>query len=306
MASNALRDGFREVLRDPALLLIEIGWRWTFGASAIFVGVVSFVILLGSISVDPQKLRSLGPLNPFDLAQTVAATLTSLGFRLLQVAIIAGLFLAVCWIVLSAFGRYATLSRPALVPGASLSSCFAVSTARALLALGALLAWIMTGLFTGLVAAATAREGVPNLWLIVAILLPALVVIVGGWSWLNWYLSLAPLFPDDHWSRSVASGWRFSRDRRDALLEVSIVTATIRAALFVAALMLSIAVSAVITNPRVLIADLIAISLLYFLVADFFYVARLAAYAGLREIAVAADGEPTAVASVSCLDSETV
>jgi hypothetical protein len=59
-------------------------------------------------------------------------------------------------------------------------------------------------------------------------------------------------------------------------------TGILRAGLFVVALLLSVAAGAVITNPRVLLANLVVISLLYFLIADFIYVARLAAYAKLR------------------------
>jgi hypothetical protein len=52
--------------------------------------------------------------------------------------------------------------------------------------------------------------------------------------------------------------------------------------LFLAALLLSIAASSVVQNPKILFADLLAIALLYFLGADFLYVVRLAAYGKLR------------------------
>ena len=37
MSRNTLTEGIREVFRDPALLLIEIGWRWTFGVIAVLL-----------------------------------------------------------------------------------------------------------------------------------------------------------------------------------------------------------------------------------------------------------------------------
>jgi hypothetical protein len=283
MASNALREGFMEVIRDPALLLIEIGWRWTFGAIAILVFTASAFFLLGSINFDPHRLESLTALNPWQLAHTLAGLLASVSVVLFRVAAVAGLLLAVCWTVLSAVGRYATLTRPALAPGASLRACLAISAARALVALAAILAWITAGLFAGMVGAvSTAKETFPIPLMSVAILLPALILIVGGWSTLNWYLSLAPLSPERGWRGSVTGGWKFARLSRDQLLEMSIITGILRAGLFVVALLLCLAVSAVITNPRVSIADLVAISLLYFLIADFIYVARLVAYAKLR------------------------
>jgi hypothetical protein len=191
--------------------------------------------------------------------------------------------LAVCWTVLSAVGRYATLARPALGPGASLRTCFAISSARALVTLAAILAWITTGFLVGMIgAASSARRDLPVSAVSLAILLPVLVLIVGLWSLSNWYLSFAPLFPESRWTQLIAEGWKFVRSGRDQVLEVSMATGILRAGLFVVALLLSVAAGAVITNPRVLLANLVVISLLYFLIADFIYVARLAAYAKLR------------------------
>jgi hypothetical protein len=71
---------------------------------------------------------------------------------------------------------------------------------------------------------------------------------------------------------------------RDEVLEISMATGVMRFVLFVAALMLSFAVSAVITNPRVFAWDFVAIALLYFFAADFVSIARLAAFAKLRDM----------------------
>jgi hypothetical protein len=83
--------------------------------------------------------------------------------------------------------------------------------------------------------------------------------------------------------------WEFARGTRDRLVEVSVVSGVIRGAFFVVALLLSFAVAALVSNPRLIVADLVAISLLYFLCADFVYIARLCAYAKLRT-----DVEPAA------------
>jgi hypothetical protein len=283
MSSNVLRQGFSEVLQDPSLLLIEIGWRWTFGAISILVVSASAFLLLKSIAFDPHQLESLTALSAWQLAQTLAssvATGTAVLFRLVAVS---SFVLAVCWTVLSAVGRYATLARPALAPGASLRTCFAISSARALVTLAAILAWITTGFLVGMIgAASSARRDLPVSAVSLAILLPVLVLIVGLWSLSNWYLSFAPLFPESRWTQLIAEGWKFVRSGRDQVLEVSMATGILRAGLFVVALLLSVAAGAVITNPRVLLANLVVISLLYFLIADFIYVARLAAYAKLR------------------------
>jgi hypothetical protein len=286
MPSNALREAFREVLLDPGLVLIEVAWRWTFGATALLFVALSVFVLLGGVSVDPRRLQAVASLPPLQLAQTVAATLIALRDAILRVSIVAIFALTVCWVAMSALGRRATLVRPALSPGASLGICFVLSAVRAGVALGALLVWILVGILAGL-AGGPARGDLRDPGGILRILFPALVIIVAGWSALNWYLSLAPIFSDKYQSgnaatQMAAAAWEFVCSHRDVLLEISLLLGLIRFVIFVAAAMLSFAVSAVITSPRVLIADLFAIALLYFSAADFLYIVRLVAYAELR------------------------
>jgi hypothetical protein len=291
MSNNALREGFREVLRDPALLLIEVAWRWAFGTICIVVCAVLAIIATKNVSV--SRFASISQMNPWESAQTIASFLVALGAALLRAGLFAAVFLAFCWIVLSALGRRATLIRSGLGKGADLRGCFGIGTVRALLTLGAILAWVLAGLAAGAAAAVTTTNGLPNLWLILLILVPALLVIAGTWSLANWYLSLAPLYGEGSWTQAVASVWKLTKLRRDEVLEISIATGVMRFVLFVAALMLSFAVSAVITNPRVFAWDFVAIALLYFLVADFLSIARLAAFAKLRNMQVATSAVPS-------------
>jgi hypothetical protein len=160
--------------------------------------------------------------------------------------------------------------------------CIAISVARAGIAFAALLAWIIAGVIAGLLGTAVSRDAMPNVGVMLVILLPAFVLIVGAWAALNWYLSLAPILAVSENGKLAAGVWEFARGSRDRLAEVSIVSGVIRGACFVIALILSFAVAALVSNPRLVVADLIAISLLYFLCADFVYMARLCAYAKLR------------------------
>jgi len=114
-------------------------------------------------------------------------------------------------------------------------------------------------------AVSTAKETFPIPLMSVAILLPALVLIVGAWSTLNWYLSLAPLFPEPGLER-LGHRWMeiCAVKPRPAAGSVDHNRHSPCRDCFVVALLLCLAVSAVITNPRVSIADLVAISLLIF------------------------------------------
>src|SRR5690348_4476558 len=185
MPTNLLREGFRDVLRDPALLLIEIGWRWTFGIMALVVLWLSVFAVLGGVHIDSRFLSTSSAVSIWETAQSMAATAISLGRALVRVAISASLFLALCWIVLNSLGRHATLARPALAPGASLRSCIAISVARIGITFAAVLAWILSGLTAAFLGTAVARDAVPNLAVMLLVLLPALVLIVAAWATLN-------------------------------------------------------------------------------------------------------------------------
>ena len=283
MSNNALREGFREIARDPALLLIEVGWRWAFGIIAIVVCATVLIVSTKGIIVEPRSLESSSTMDPWRTAQSIAAFLLSMGGVLVRAVLLLTGILAFCWTILSSLGRRATVLRAALAPGADLRVCFKIHALRTLITLGALLAWILSGVIAGLLAAATSSNGVPNFWLALLILAPVMIVILSAWSAGNWYLSLAPLFRESSLVQSIRSVWRLCKTHRDAVLEISILTAAIRFVLIIAALLLSFAIGAVITNARIVFIDLITIALLYFLAADFVSVARLAAFAKLRD-----------------------
>ena len=282
MSRNQLLEGIREIGRDPALLLIEIGWRWSFGAIAFLAAAYSIFLVFDSIDVDPRRLQSLAALNPLQLARNLSGGIAPVSALLWRVTLAVGLVLTAVWVLFSALGRYATLARSALRPGASLQVCLIVSLFRAALTLASIAAWFAAGFFAAMVGSATARSGTTNFGLISIILFLAFLVIVSLWSTMNWFLSLVPLRAEPTWGQALLSTVTFIRSRRDELLEISIINGILRSGVFVIAALLSVAAGSVITNARILVADLLAISLLYFLIADFLCLARLIAFGKLR------------------------
>src|SRR4051812_24479694 len=139
-SSNALRAGFREVLNDPALLLIELAWQWSFGLIGIFVCAVSAFLLFGTVQFDRRSLEAMSAFTPWQTANELASTLVAAGPVLVRVMLLATLVLAFCWILLSSIGRRATLIRPRVGLAVSLRFCFAIQTVRAASALASIVA----------------------------------------------------------------------------------------------------------------------------------------------------------------------
>src|SRR5262249_20265988 len=227
MSRNPLFEAFREISRDPALLAIELGWRWSFGAITVLIVAFSTYHILTRLTFDPRKLQAMAALNPLQLAQYIVEGIASIHALLWRVALLMALVLSAIWVLFSALGRYATLSRPTLKPGASLQMCVVVSVLRAMLTLAGVVAWFLAGLLAAAVGSPATSEGMPNFGLMSAILLLAFLVIVSVWSTLNWFLSFVPLRNDSTVSQALLSTLRFIRSRRDELLEISIVSGII-------------------------------------------------------------------------------
>src|SRR5215510_14083814 len=83
---NPVGQSFRMVLRDPAILLTEIGWRWSFGALATLILLVSSLSLLGSIHVRQIERAAWRSNNPTRMAQALAGVLAESGFSVLKQA----------------------------------------------------------------------------------------------------------------------------------------------------------------------------------------------------------------------------
>ena len=283
MSRNGLFAGIGEIVRDPQLLLIEIGWRWSFGAIAILILGFAAFLILDRVTFDPGRLQAVAVLNSLERAQNIAEGIRSAGVVLGRIALVVGLVMAAIWVLFSALGRYATLTRPALAPGASLEVCLVVSAVRALVTFLSIAAWLLAGVLAFAIGSAGAGSGSPNFGLMSAVLLLAFLLILPSWSALNWLLSLVPLTGEASCSQSWKRTLKLIRSCRDEVLEISIVTGIFRAGSLLVAFLLALAAISVIGNSRVLLADLLAIALLHFLFADFLHVAKLAAFRRLRD-----------------------
>src|SRR5262249_51932074 len=110
-SSNPVGQSFRMVLRDPAILLAEIGWRWSFGALAIMILLLSSLPLLGPVQVSQIDRAAWRSNNPTLMAQALASVLTEPGFAILKQAEWLLPAISLLWCVFAAAGRVATLNR---------------------------------------------------------------------------------------------------------------------------------------------------------------------------------------------------
>ena len=275
---NPVGQSFRLVLRDPAILLTEMGWRWSFGALAMLILLVSGLSLLGSVHVSQIDRAAWRSNNPTLMAHALASVLTDSGFSILKQAAWLLPAITLLWCVLGALGRAATLNRLSNTD-VSFRSTLALHCSRALVM------WIAgAALVVALITSAriATRDPEPDLLLYYALAFWSAVLIGGLWATANWYLSVAGLCclqSDAGFLKSIGQAVRLSRTHGGDLGGISLIFGIARLVVLAIAFVLCVLPSGLMAvAPRGYTAWVIAVSLVYFAAADFLYISRMAAY----------------------------
>jgi hypothetical protein len=299
-------EGFRTIFRRPALGFAEVTWRWTFGAAGWALLILSVFEYLNSLPVTSGDVLFLRSRHPILVSQAVAHIIAGSGERVASATIVVGLALAVLWIICSSIGRAATI-QPLLeyfapvnasaspsglatftTPDESkrwhMRSLMGLNFLRVTLVLAGLLSLISSSIIAGFVS--TPAHPRPGLSFLIFVPLVALVVLF--WSSMNWFLSIASIFVLRDGSDvfdSVACAVEFCLRRARALTWSSTVFGTCHLVVFMlasSAVVFPLAFIGILPRWIILIA-IVLLTLTYFMLVDFFYVGRLAAYVCILE-----------------------
>ncbi len=293
--TSPIRAGFAAIHKNPAIAVIEIAWRWTFGLIGtifLLLGTRAFVSGLKLSEGDEQALRGH---DPTMIAAALMHILQQGGVLQSFFAILAAVAIpsAIVWIIAATFGRAATLRR--LIPSSTinLSAIFGVTAARAAILVIAIAAWY---LWMVLCAILTVSADHANYSLYVLLSMLALPVIGIIWGLLNWILSLAPILTVQE-NRSAIQTFhdavRLIRQRRNRLVSASTWLGLPRLAAMVIALIFVLVALVVIDSVAIAGIVLTIVTLAYCAFADYLYIVRLAAYAEIaRELPIATAATP--------------
>jgi hypothetical protein len=289
-------EGFRVMFRWPSLGFAEIAWRWSFGAAAGLLVALSCFEYLNTLPVTRGDSLLLRTRQPALISQAVGNIVRGSGTRLIEAFIVLALALTVGWILVAALARAATLK--ALLahfrekfepPGQSaiwrLDPFLGLNFLRAAATLAA-----VVGGFAGFVLggmASTQAEDAPEAIFLIAMSIAGLVWL--AWSAVNWLLSLAAIFVVARGRDTfgaISDAVDLLRRRSGAMFAVGTCFGLAHALAFVLASMASafpLGLATVLPGWMVM-GGLTALTLLYFAVADFLYMGRLAAYVAILEL----------------------
>jgi hypothetical protein len=314
MAISPTVEGFRAAFRRPSFTLAEIAWRWTAGATAAALLLFGLFEYLDTLPVTNGELLFLRTRQPYLVGEAIAHILRGGLNRAVLTGLVATFLLGVLWIVAASAGRIATV-RALLdyfrrnVAGAASASgvrndgerdvASNVST-KALLRLNFLRASVALAAVFGFIGAAilagfASPEADPQPALAFFLFLPLAGLICLAWGALNWLLSLAGMFAvreGEDAVGSISAAVTLCRERTGPVAAVSFWAGLAHLVAFVGATMvasLPLGFAAIVPWRLVVLAVLL-VTLAYFALADWLYMARLAGYVCIAEMPEAALG----------------
>lgn len=302
---NPITQGLRAVMRDPAIFLVEILWRWSFAILACLLVVGVGLTLLGPLHIGHRWDMAMRSRDPQGMAQLLVVIVLLLGIKVITIAVIGiPLAIALIWGILSALGRYVTVKRlRAGLTSLRFHSIFALQLLRSFVGWFCFVLLLAATVGEMLIAN---RGPQPDLLLYYLMMLPSVILIGAFWLTVNWYLSLAAIFGREGQSfrGALRQARQTVRQQRSDFAGTGFVFLLFRTIILLIAVAICGLTSGMAgTAPQSYFVLLMIVSLGYLAVADFLYMARMAAYIALAAAHVEPAG-PKLVSASSALPVE--
>jgi len=295
-------EGFRASFRRPSLTLAEITWRWTVGAVGFALVFFWSIEFLDTLPVTRGDETLLSTRQPLLIGRAISHILRGSLNRTVLAALLAAIALSLLWIIIASIGRAATVR--SLLDYFRRDSASTISTEtdtasearpfRSLTGLNFLRVAVMLAAFLAFIGAAilagfASPDSNPRPGLVFIFFLPLAGLICIAWPTLNWLLSLACVFAvrdGEDTLGALSAAVAFFRERPGPVFAVSTWTGLAHLIAFsVATTLVSVPLAFIRIAPwRLAIIGMFLVTLAYFAVVDWLYMARLAGYVCIAEM----------------------
>jgi hypothetical protein len=291
-----IRDGFSTVWRQPSIFLAELSWRWSWGGAALLLFGLALFEYLQTLIVTPTDLILLRLKHPLAVSRALADIFQGSRPRVVRAAILLIPALALLWALLGALGRFATLraiiaratparATPTIEPAPHpIRAIFGLNFLRIALAFAGLVSLLGSAIVSSFVSTPKAA----HLGLAFLLFIPLAILIATVWSSVNWFLSIAAVFAvrdGENTFGSIAAAVEFCRRCAGKTSSVGFWFGVMHLVVFVigtTVVMYPLAVASLVPASITLIL-MGLVTLAYFAVADYLYLARLAGYVAVVE-----------------------
>lgn len=283
-------EGFKTIFRHPSFGFAEIAWRWSLGLAGVLLLTVCFIEYLDTLPVTPEDMFLLRTHQPVLIGRALQHVLHGSALRMAEAGLLLGLAFAVAWVVVAALGRAATLK--ALVSYFAeqsladevrkhwrIQSLYGLNSLRAAASLAAAVGWLGATALAG--AVSPNANPSPGNATLVFIFVIALVNL--AWLVVNWFLSLASVFvvaEGEDTMGAITAAVDFCRRRAWPVLAASFWFGLAHFVFFlITSFVAVLALSFLTVLPgAVVCVGIVLVTLGYFAIVDFLYIARLGAY----------------------------
>jgi hypothetical protein len=289
-------EGFRALVSAPAAFVAELIWRWLFGVAVIVIVLWSLNRFLNAIGISPADEVALATGFPPFVMSALGNIIGEMPAVALKLASLLLPSVSLLWVIAATMGRTTSIQRlleffaeryelqlPDHRP--SSTSLLMLHFIRVVIVVAA-----VAGYFGALVIATqVARSGEePSIARFLVVFVPLDFVIAMIASWLNWVVSLAPIFAvrdGRDWLGSLGDAVLLSRKRAASFSRIGIWFGLLRfviAGSFGFAGLVAIGVLGTVSGWVVLIA-IVLIYATYSIFANALLTARLAAYVAIAQ-----------------------
>ena len=315
MAFSPTAEGFRAAFRRPSLTMAEIAWRWTAGATTAAVMLFGVFEYLNTLPVTNGELLFLRTRHPYLVGEAIAHIFRGSLNRAVLAGLLAVSMLAVLWIVAASVGRIATVrglldyfrrnvdgdlstsrvpndGERDLASNVSRSAPLAASLRLNFLRAGVAFAAVVGLVGAAILAGFASPDTNPQPGLAFFLFLPLAALICWVWWALNWLLSLAGVFAvrdDEDAIGAISAAVDLCRERTGPVFAVSTWTGLAHLVAFVGASTVASAPLGLarVVPWRLVLLGVVLVTLAYFALADWLYMARLAGYVCVAEMPAA-------------------
>ncbi len=289
-------DGFSVMFRRPAFGLAEVAWRWSFGTAVWVLLAFSSAEYFDTLPVTRGDLLLLRTRQPALILRAVLHIVHGSGVRVVETFVVLALSLAAAWIIMAGLARAATIKAllghfRLLNPAAAVTvnqpwsvwSLFGLNFFRVAAFLAAAVACLAPFIATRKLTAENAAPGESFL-----IFVGITTLVCAAWCVMNWFLSLATLFvlaDGEDTFGAILAAIDFYRTRLGPVCAVGTWFGLAHLGAFTIATFLAMFAMALlgVLPAAVAFGGMLFATLLYFAVADFLYIGRLAAYVAILE-----------------------
>ncbi len=272
--------------RQPALVLGEIAWRWAFGVAAWALVVFAVRRILATVDVTHAELLIARHSDLFVIADACARIVVQVLPQLARECLVLVPAIAVLWTAAATVGRGITLNallsveaqEPVARNRAPFGQLTILNCLRAVFTLAA------ASSLVGAMLAVGALVQFDDVAVVAAISITLAAIVAFFWSVVNWYLALAPIWIMGDARPvlpAIAESVNFSRRLARPYSAITLWFGLFRGIAFVVALLAAMFTSQ--ASPAASVSACVAIAVAYFAVADFLYLARLAAFVALEQ-----------------------